>query len=121
MNMITTEFNRATSLDLGGAANQLGFLLSQLECGKAEAIAAEVERLADVADVDHGKSPDMIAAEAEEAVPSNHARVQQAIARILYAVAGMSFEDRVFALTFAEIQAVLDGANDECYETSYCQ
>ncbi|MCJ9427488.1 hypothetical protein [Kordiimonas marina] len=116
MSVFTAEFNQATPLDLSGAANQLGFLLGQLDGSKVEAIAAKVERLADVADVDHGTAPD-----GEEAALPIHARVQQAIARILYAVAGMSYEDRVFALTYAEIQAVLDGANDECYETPYCQ
>ncbi|TNE65582.1 MAG: hypothetical protein EP335_05470 [Alphaproteobacteria bacterium] len=113
MNLVAKNFSRSAPLNLGGAIDQLGFLLSQLNRARIESIVVRVERLANVS------AGEDLVADPQDRMDIGY--VQQALARILYAVAGMSYEDRLFALTYAEIQALLDGAEDDSFDTAYCQ
>ncbi len=97
---------------LSAACDQLLFLFTQLSREDLEEIVYGVEDVSGV-----GRS------EGFEVCEPGGSRDQagRAVARILYATAGLSFEDRVFALTQAEIQALMRGADDDSYQTIYRQ
>ena len=94
------------------AAEQLFFMFAQLDPTRVELIVERVEFAIGAPQGD-----------AITAMGNNSRRsiIEQAVARLLYAIAGLPFEDILFALTYAEAQAMIDGAHDEI-ETAvhYC-
>jgi hypothetical protein len=86
------------------AAEQLFFLFAQLDPARVELI---VERVEYAIGAPHGDAIMEIGPNTRRAV------IEQAVARLLYAIAGMPYEDILFALTYAETQAMIDGAHDE--------
>lgn len=86
------------------AAEQLFFLFAQLDPTRVELI---VERVEYAIGAPQGDAIMAIGPNTRRAV------IEQAVARLLYAIAGMPYEDILFALTYAETQAMIDGAHDE--------
>ncbi|WP_417450778.1 hypothetical protein [Kordiimonas sp.] len=93
-------------------ADQIFFLFAQLDPAQVEAIVERVEFAI-------GAPP----GDAITAIGSNARRsvIEQAVARLLYAVVGLPYADIMFALTYAETQAMIVGACDEIEaQVNYC-
>ena len=104
MTMADTKLGPVKPSIINMAADQLFFLFAQLDPARVELI---VERVEMAIGAPQGDAITAIGPNTRRAV------IEQAVARLLYAIAGMPYEDVVFALTYAETQAMMDGARDE--------
>ena len=112
MNFADTRSGPVRPSIINKAADQLFFLFAQLDPTRVETI---VERVEFAIGAPSGDAISMIGPQGRRAV------IEQAVARLLYAIAGLPYEDIVFALTYAETQAMIDGACDEIMpEVQYC-
>ncbi|WP_262691150.1 hypothetical protein [Kordiimonas aestuarii] len=112
MTIAETKLGPVQPSIINTAADQLFFLFAQLDPTRVEAI---VERVEFAVGAPQGDAITAIGKNTRRAV------IEQAVARLLYAIAGLPYEDILFALTYAETQAMIDGACDEIEsEVHYC-
>ncbi|WP_417458752.1 hypothetical protein [Kordiimonas sp.] len=112
MTIADTKLGPVQPSIINKAADQLFFLFGQLDPARVEAI---VERVEYAIGAPHGDAITAIGLNTRRAI------LEQAVARLLYAIAGLPYEDILFALTYAETQAMIDGAQDDApAEVRYC-